>query len=65
MSPESFLRQLFTPLQHKRMTSMQSHVKQLESESKELTRKIELARTLPGNILETAQIPIDGFTVKD
>lgn len=51
--------------EYKRMTSMQSHVKQLESESKELTRKIELARTLPGNILETAQIPIDGFTVKD
>ena len=30
-----------------------------------ITKKIELARNLPGQILETATIPISGLTVKD
>lgn len=49
----------------KRMLSIQEAVAELEEASKSLTRKIELARTLPGTILETAKIPIDGLSVKD
>ena len=30
-----------------------------------MTRKIELARNLPGEILKTATIPIEGFTVEN
>lgn len=49
--------------EYKRMKNMQSEVEQLNVESTELTRKIELARALPGEILKTAKIPVDGFTV--
>jgi chromosome segregation ATPase len=49
----------------RRMTVLQTEVEELQSQSTELTRKIEKARTLPGEILETAVIPIDGLTVKD
>ena len=35
------------------------------AESGELTRKIELARTLPGQILETATLPVEGLTVEN
>lgn len=48
-----------------RMKSMQDKLEALKEKSDEYTRKIELARSLPGVILETAQIPIEGFTVKD
>lgn len=51
--------------EYKRMMSLAEDVEQLSEDSKELTRKIELARTLPGKILETATIPVDGLTVKD
>ena len=44
----------------KRMLSIQEEIAELETESKTLTEKIEKARSLPGEILETAQIPIDG-----
>ena len=44
---------------------MQASVEALQKKSAEYTRKIELARTLPGTILENAHIPIDGLTVKD
>ena len=47
------------------MKKMQEDLENLKSVSEEYTRKIELARTLPGEILETAVIPIAGFTVKD
>ena len=47
------------------MQSMRKDVKALVEESEELTKKIELARTLPGEILQTATIPIDGFTVEN
>ena len=47
------------------MENLQDEVDGLIKESCELTRKIELARELPGTILESAQIPIDGLTVKD
>lgn len=49
----------------RRMLSIQSEVEELQAESKKLTEKIELARSLPGTILETAQIPIEGLSVKD
>lgn len=49
----------------RRMLNIQKEVDELQSESNSLTEKIELARTLPGTILETAEIPIDGLTVKD
>lgn len=49
----------------RRMLSIQKEVDELQSESNSLTEKIELARSLPGTILETAEIPIEGLTVKD
>lgn len=51
--------------EYRRMMSLAEDVEELGEASKELTRKIELARTLPGKILETATIPVDGLTVKD
>lgn len=44
---------------------MQEELDCLAAESEEYTRKIELARTLPGVILRTATIPIEGFTVEN
>jgi len=49
----------------KRMLSITEEVEELKEESGLLTAKIEKARTLPGEILETAKIPIDGLSVKD
>ena len=49
----------------KRMILIQKEVASLEEQSRSLTEKIEKARTLPGEILETAKIPIDNLTVKD
>ena len=51
--------------EYRRMVDMQGEVKRLTAASEELTRKIELARELPGKILETASIPIQGLTVED
>lgn len=51
--------------EYDRMTTMQSELTDLRKQSDELTRKIELARTLPGKILENATIPVEGLTVKD
>ena len=48
-----------------RMKAMQGELEQLKQRSDEFTRKIELARSLPGVILETAKIPIEGFTVEN
>ena len=44
---------------------MQGELDDLEKKSNALTEKIELARHLPGVILETATLPIEGLTVKD
>lgn len=49
----------------KRMLSIQDDVERLTEQSEKLTKKIEKARTLPGEILETAELPIAGLTVKD
>lgn len=51
--------------EYNRMISMKKEVEELVRESDELTQKIELARALPGEILQTATIPIDGFTVEN
>lgn len=51
--------------EYRRMKQMQSEAEELNKRSDELTQKIELARTLPGEILNTATIPIAGFTVED
>jgi DNA repair exonuclease SbcCD ATPase subunit len=51
--------------EYRRMVNLQAEVEDLSAQSTELTRKIERARTLPGEILETAVIPIKGLTVKD
>lgn len=49
----------------RRMLSIQEDVADLEDQSKKLTEKIEKARTLPGEILEKAEIPVEGLSVKD
>jgi len=49
----------------RRMLSIQDEIADLTAQSQELTDKIELARSLPGQILETATIPIEGLSVKD
>lgn len=51
--------------EYHRMINLQNEVEDLQAQSEELTRKIEKARTLPGEILETATIPIKGLSVKD
>ena len=51
--------------EYHRMVNLQSEVESLQTQSEDLTRKIEKARTLPGEILETATIPIKGLSVKD
>lgn len=48
-----------------RMRRMQQEVDDLGAKSDELTRKIELARNLPGQVLAEAKIPISGLTVKN
>lgn len=48
-----------------RMESLQEEVEKLTSESHTLTEKIEKARSLPGEILEQATIPIHGLTVEN
>lgn len=49
--------------EYKRMQNLQGELNDLVSESEELTRKIELARSLPGKILAEATIPVKGLTV--
>lgn len=51
--------------EYDRMTGMQRELEGLRADSEEYTRKIELARTLPGKILETAKLPVEGLTVEN
>lgn len=51
--------------EYNRMVNMESEVKELKSKADKLTEKIELARSLPGMILENATISIEGFTVEN
>lgn len=48
-----------------RMGRIEADIDDLEEQSSVLTAKIEKARTLPGEILEQSEIPIEGLTVKD
>lgn len=51
--------------EYRRMTSLQNFIDDLQKSSEVLTKKIEKARYLPGEILETATIPVKGLMVKD
>jgi exonuclease SbcC len=51
--------------EYKRMKDMQANLESLIAASEEYTRKIELARELPGQILKDANMPIEGLTIKD
>lgn len=51
--------------EYKRMVDKQAETDSLTAESEELTRKIELARELPSEILKSATIPIAGLTVEN
>jgi len=48
-----------------RIQKMNRECEELKAKSEELTSKITLARELPGQILKTAKIPIDGLTVEE
>lgn len=48
-----------------RMRDMQKQVDELTAKAEALTEKINLARELPGEILKTAIIPIEGLTVEN
>jgi hypothetical protein len=47
------------------MMRLEDEVEQLQAQSQSLTEKIEKARSLPGEILEHASIPIEGLSVKN
>lgn len=49
--------------EYDRMKDMQEKVDGFQSTSEALTNKIELARTLPGDILKEANIPVKNLTV--
>ena len=51
--------------EYDRMVAMQSDIENLREQSEEYTRKIELARNLPGTILESAVLPVEGLTVEN
>jgi hypothetical protein len=51
--------------EYNRMKQLQADIEKLTDASQELTRKIELARTLPGEILKTAALPVEGLTVEN
>lgn len=51
--------------EYKRMVAMQGEVETLTAKAEALTDKIELARELPGTILEEAKLPIEGLTVEN
>lgn len=51
--------------EYHRMVDKQAETDRLTAESEELTRKIELARELPSEILKSATIPIAGLTVEN
>lgn len=51
--------------EYKRMKEYENQIEKLNVESEEFTRKIELARNLPAEILKTATIPVKGLTVEN
>lgn len=51
--------------EYDRMVSLQKDVEDLKVRSDDFTAKIEKARALPGEILEKANIPLEGLSIKD
>lgn len=51
--------------EYRRMEDLKVVVENLDVQSLDLSVKINKARTLPGEILETAEIPIEGITVEN
>lgn len=51
--------------EYKRMIDLEKDCDLLKEEADELTRKIELARNLPGQILEKASLPVEGLTIEN
>lgn len=51
--------------EYRRMKKMSSELEELIKRSEEFTRKIELARNLPGIILKDATLPVEGLTVEN
>lgn len=51
--------------EYDRMTNLQGELEELEETSEYYTKQIEKARTLPGEILRTATLPIKGLTVEN
>ena len=51
--------------EYDRMKDIQEKVEGLQATSEALTNKIELARTLPGDILKEANIPVKNLTVEN
>lgn len=51
--------------EYNRMIALQKEVVDLAKQSEDLTAKIEKARELPGIILETSNIPVEGLSIKD
>ena len=51
--------------EYSRMQMIKAQAKDLQDQSEDLTTKIEHARTLPAQILETATIPIEGLTIEE
>ena len=51
--------------EYRRMRTMQAELDGLREKSKAFTEKIELARSLPGEILQEATLPVEGLTVEN
>ena len=51
--------------EYRRMRTMQAELDGLREKSKAFTEKIELARPLPGEILQEATLPVEGLTVEN
>lgn len=51
--------------EYRRMQRTEGEIEELRAESDALTAKIEKARSLPGEILQTATLPVDGLTVEN
>lgn len=50
---------------YEHITELNKECDKLKEETDELTRKIELARKLPGEILKEAKLPIESLSIKD
>ena len=51
--------------EYDRMRNMQAEIEAWQEKSEQITEKIELARSLPGEILQKAKLPLAGLTVEN